>query len=78
MPPSSIAGNVLRPFTTLRLSLRLPPTLDAKKASIRLKQILEENPPYNCKVNLEILGAASGFNALEYPSYIQESLNQAS
>ena len=68
---------MLRPYTNLRLSLRLPPTLDAKKAGNRLKQILEENPPYNCKVNLEILSAASGFNAPDFPNYIQNSINKA-
>ena len=37
LPESKIAGNVLRPFTRLALSLRLPPTMDAKKAGERLK-----------------------------------------
>ena len=40
-PPPSNAGNVLRPFTTAKLSLRLPPTVDADKAAERLKQILD-------------------------------------
>jgi hypothetical protein len=70
MPPTSTAGNVLRPFTTIRMSMRLPPTLDAGKAGERLKEILESNPPYNCKVNLEVNSAASGFFAPEVPAYI--------
>ena len=30
MPPLATAGNVLRPHTSVKLSLRLPPTLDGK------------------------------------------------
>ena len=32
LTPSANAGNVLLPYTTLKLSFRWPPTLDAKKA----------------------------------------------
>jgi acetylornithine deacetylase/succinyl-diaminopimelate desuccinylase-like protein len=63
LPEVQKAGNVLRPYTTLKLSLRLPPTLDAKKSAQELKQILEKNPPYNAKVEFHIEDAASGWNA---------------
>jgi acetylornithine deacetylase/succinyl-diaminopimelate desuccinylase-like protein len=63
LPTIEKAGNVLRPSTTLKLSLRLPPTLDAKKAGLQLKEILEKNPPYNAKVQYELEDAASGWNA---------------
>ena len=52
-PPPGEAGNVLRPETTLKLSLRLPPTLSAKQARAALKETLTANPPYNAKVSLE-------------------------
>ena len=42
MPPLSSAGNVLRPYTSVKLSLRLPPTLDGKRAGDLLKQTLEK------------------------------------
>ena len=35
LPPPGNAGNVLLPFTTAKLSLRLPPTLDANAARPR-------------------------------------------
>ena len=35
IPPLASAGNVLRPFTSLKLSLRLPPTLDGKRGGDR-------------------------------------------
>ena len=37
LPPCEKAGNVLRPETTIKMSIRIPPTLDAKKACERLK-----------------------------------------
>jgi hypothetical protein len=33
---------VLRPYTTLKVSLRLPPTINADKASQQLKEFFEE------------------------------------
>ena len=50
-PAPRDAGNVLRPFTELKLSLRVPPSR-AKKASARLKEILERDPPYGARVTL--------------------------
>jgi acetylornithine deacetylase/succinyl-diaminopimelate desuccinylase-like protein len=44
------AGNVLRPRTALKLSLRVPPTLDAKAAGAKVKALLEKDPPYGAKV----------------------------
>ncbi len=35
MPPLGSAGNVLRPFTTVKLSLRMPPTASNGKARAR-------------------------------------------
>ncbi|MCC7247951.1 MAG: M20/M25/M40 family metallo-hydrolase, partial [Lysobacter sp.] len=50
MPPLSSAGNVLRPFTSVKLSLRLPPTLDGKGAGELLKDALLRDPPYGAEV----------------------------
>ncbi|MGH7418845.1 MAG: M20/M25/M40 family metallo-hydrolase, partial [Candidatus Rokuibacteriota bacterium] len=41
MPALADAGNVLRPKTAVKLSLRLPPTADAARASRRVKEVLE-------------------------------------
>ena len=53
LPPTGNAGNVLRPGTAVSLSLRLPPTVDPKVASQKLKSILENDPPYGCKVTFQ-------------------------
>src|SRR5690606_29490342 len=39
------AGNVLRPWTEAKLSLRIPPTCDPRRARDTLKTLLESDPP---------------------------------
>lgn len=78
LPEPANAGNVLRPNTTLKLSLRLPPTLDADKAAGRLKQILEENPPYNAKVEFSFEQTANGWNAPALQPWLSQAISQAS
>ena len=63
MPPLASAGNVLRPYTAVKLSLRLPPTLDGKRAGDALKEALERDPPYGAQVTLELEKASTGWNA---------------
>ncbi|MFT7620652.1 MAG: acetylornithine deacetylase/succinyl-diaminopimelate desuccinylase-like protein [Planctomycetota bacterium] len=71
-------GNVLRPQTTLKLSLRLPPTLDCDAAGKRLKELLESDPPYGAKVTVELDGENPGWNAPALADWLGDSLNQAS
>ena len=61
LPALEDAGNVLRPQTAVKVSLRLPPTLDPALASEKLKELLEANPPYGADVQFEVLHAAQGF-----------------
>lgn len=78
LPPLESAGNVLRPATTLKLSLRLPPTLDANAARRHVKSILERDPPYRCHVTFDAEQGASGWNApLEEP-WLVRSVDEAS
>jgi len=63
MPSLGNAGNVLRPHTAVKLSLRLPPTLNPKKASEILQRVLEENPPNGAKVEFEVEKAPTGGKA---------------
>ena len=78
LPPTSNAGNVLRPGTTVALSLRLPPTVDPKVAAQKLKSILEADPPYGCKVTFLPNWGASGWNAPETSPWLERSLDAAS
>lgn len=78
LPEVAKAGNVLRPSTTLKLSLRLPPTVDAKKAAQHLKELLEKQPPYQAQVEYKLEDAASGWNAPAMTPTLSELLNEAS
>jgi acetylornithine deacetylase/succinyl-diaminopimelate desuccinylase-like protein len=78
MPPLSSAGNVLRPFTAVKLSLRLPPTLDGKRAGERLKQVLLDNPPNGAHVELELEKASAGWNAPAMSPWLSQAIDAAS
>lgn len=78
LPPTDKAGNVLRPYTTLKLSVRLPPTADPARARESLKRRLEADPPYGAQVRFECEEAASGWNAPALAPWLEESANRAS
>ncbi|MEW6168234.1 MAG: M20 family metallopeptidase [Pseudomonadota bacterium] len=78
LPPLGSAGNVLRPFTTLKLSLRLPPTLDGNAASQALKRLLEADPPYGAKVSLELEKSTTGWNAPTLATWLEQAVDSAS
>ncbi len=78
LPAPEQAGNVLRPMTTLKLSLRLAPTVDAVTAAHRLKALLESAPPHGARVRFEIQQAASGWNAPPTAPWLARTLDQAS
>ena len=78
IPPLDSAGNVLRPFTAAKLSLRLPPTLDASKAGAALKTLLESDPPYGAKVTFDLEKAGSGWNAPALAPWLEQSVDAAS
>jgi len=71
-------GNVLLPFTTAKLSLRLPPTLDAEKATALLKKTLENAPPYHATVHFDAEAGQSGWDAPKTAPWLQQSVARAS
>jgi acetylornithine deacetylase/succinyl-diaminopimelate desuccinylase-like protein len=78
MPSLGNAGNVLRPYTSLKLSMRLPPTVDGEDATQALKETLEAAPPCGAKVSFETDQSASGWNAPEVAPWLHNSLQKAS
>ena len=62
MPSVPQAGNVLLPQLTYKLSLRLPPTLEADKATAAVKRVLETAPPFGARVTATGDGT-NGWNA---------------
>jgi acetylornithine deacetylase/succinyl-diaminopimelate desuccinylase-like protein len=77
-PALKDAGNVLRPYTAFKLSLRLPPLVDADRAVQELKALLEDNAPYQAKVTFEGGGGATGWNAPAITPWFEQALNAAS
>ncbi|MEY2619922.1 MAG: hypothetical protein RL522_2924 [Pseudomonadota bacterium] len=77
-PSLQDAGNVLRPYTAFKLSLRLPPLVDAAQAVQELKALLEDNAPYQARVTFEPGGAATGWNAPASTPWFDQALQHAS
>jgi acetylornithine deacetylase/succinyl-diaminopimelate desuccinylase-like protein len=78
MPPLESAGNVLRPKTAVKLSLRVPPTLDGAKAGEFVKQLLEKDPPYGAKVTFKLEKDGSGWNAPQLSPWLEKAVAEAS
>jgi acetylornithine deacetylase/succinyl-diaminopimelate desuccinylase-like protein len=78
IPGSEQAGNVLRPSSVFKLSMRIPPNSNAKETADEMKQLLEENPPYHAKVNFSIKGITNGWNAPEHPEWLEQAFSDAS
>ncbi len=76
--PIADAGNVLRPQTSLKLSLRLPPTIDAEKATHAMKHLLETDPPHNATVRFHVESSATGWNAPSTAPWLKRALDEAS
>lgn len=79
LPALASAGNVLRPRTAFKLSLRLPPLVEAVRAVADLKALLELDPPYNARVTFKPeASAANGWNAPELAPWLADALQHAS
>ena len=78
LPSLQNAGNVLRPYTAFKISLRLPPLIDAAQAVQDLKALLEDNAPYQAKVTFEHGAGATGWNAPGSTPWFERAVNTAS
>jgi len=77
-PLPADGGNVLLPYSTAKISLRLPPTLDAEKARQAMKTVLENDPPYDADVEFDLPLGDRGWNAPALTQWLEASLNRAS
>jgi acetylornithine deacetylase/succinyl-diaminopimelate desuccinylase-like protein len=71
-------GNVLRPKTSIKLSLRIPPSLDATDLERSLKELLESNPPYGAHVTFETEKGGAGWVAPKVAPWLEQSVEKAS
>jgi acetylornithine deacetylase/succinyl-diaminopimelate desuccinylase-like protein len=72
------AGNVLRPKTSLKLSLRSPPTVDGARATQAMKRLLEADAPYRANVTFTPDQGATGWNAPPTAPWLDAALRSAS
>lgn len=78
MPDLSSAGNVLRPFTSLKLSFRLPPSLSTDGVGEKLKALIERDAPYGARVHFDAEKAAAGWEAPAVASWLSKSADEGS
>jgi acetylornithine deacetylase/succinyl-diaminopimelate desuccinylase-like protein len=78
LPPLGSAGNVLRPHTAVKLSLRIPPRLDPHKAQRLVKDTLETDPPYGAKVSFEGDKSSTGWDAPALAPWLTKAIDKAS
>ena len=78
LPLSENAGNVLRPYTELKLSMRIPPMVDHNKAKLAIENTLTRNSPYGSKISLEFDEPASGWSAPETALWLKNAMNDGS
>ncbi|HXF15920.1 MAG TPA: M20 family metallopeptidase [Burkholderiales bacterium] len=78
MPAIRDAGNVLRPKTALKLSLRIPPLIDGQRATMDLKRILEADPPHGAKVSFEPDQGATGWHAPATAPWLKSAVDAVS
>lgn len=76
--PIATAGNVLRPFTRLQLSIRIPPGVDAEAATRAVKATLERDPPYGATVTFTPFAPAAGWEAPALAPWLEQTLDEAS
>jgi acetylornithine deacetylase/succinyl-diaminopimelate desuccinylase-like protein len=77
MPSVTQAGNVLLPRLTYKLSLRLPPTLDADKATAAVTRLLESEPPFGARVTVTGSGT-NGWSAPPLASWLAQAIDTSS
>ena len=78
LPAVKDGGNVLRPYTTVKLSLRIPPTLEAISAQKIVNELLINNPPYGAAISVEFEEPATGWEAPPLTKWLEDAIQQAS
>ena len=77
-PPIANAGNVMRPMTALKLSMRIPPLTNPKAAASAMSQALTSSLPYNAKVEFNVGDGSSGWNAPVLSPWLAVAADEAS
>lgn len=72
------AGNVLRPFTAAKLSMRTPPTCDVEAATTAMIAALTTDPPHHAEVRVSGIETGGGWDAPATAPWLAEATSAAS
>jgi acetylornithine deacetylase/succinyl-diaminopimelate desuccinylase-like protein len=78
LPDLVQSGNVLRPRTAVKVSLRTPPTLDLRPVERKLKDLFEKEAPYGARVTFDAEKGGTGWEAPKVAPWLEESIDRAS
>ncbi|MBI5496249.1 MAG: peptidase dimerization domain-containing protein, partial [Deltaproteobacteria bacterium] len=78
LPALELAGNVLRPATTVKLSMRVPPSTHVEKAGKALKEALERDPPYGARVNFKLEKCSAGWDSPALAPWLERAMDEGS
>jgi acetylornithine deacetylase/succinyl-diaminopimelate desuccinylase-like protein len=78
LPAMGIAGNVLRAETALKLSFRLPPTVDPLAAGEAVRAALAADPPSGAAVDVAVEDTGAGWNAPAFAPWLRQALDAGS
>jgi len=75
LPAIKMAGNVVRPSTSVRLSMRLGPQMDPQVAEAAIREKLTTDVPYGAKVTIKGGHAGAGWCMQELAPWLKTSLH---
>lgn len=78
LPSLQQAGNVLQPWLSVRLSIRIPPAVNEAKALDAVRKQLLRDPPYNAQVSITRAAPERGWASAPSQPWLDDALNQAS
>jgi len=78
LPDRVNAGNVLRPFTEIKISFRLPPLVEGAVAAQTVKKIFETDVPYGASSTFTIMSQETGWSAPETAIWLETAMQEAS
>jgi acetylornithine deacetylase/succinyl-diaminopimelate desuccinylase-like protein len=78
VPACDKGGNVLRPYTQAKLSLRIPPTANPEKCAAQLEKLMTEQPPHGAKVTFTGDKPGAGWDAPPLAGWLEQACAKAS
>ena len=78
VPAVADGGNVLRPFTRVRLSFRLPPTCPSEPARTAITRALTADPPHGASIEITDGEVGDGWNAPPMAPWLTAAVEDAS